>query len=142
MASGHLPFTLLHLTFHFRFILLFHILNLEPESGSKLDLHRTRTWITYIYTVELLVDTQFEYQLGLAKTLPDSKSKPLSLSSLRPLLHWTIFALSNLHSPQTLLRSPISGLRLKGDIANSFAKAHTLYRPPLMQVTVVYLAHS
>ncbi len=34
---------------------------------------------THIYTVELLVDTQFEYQLGLAKSLSDSKAN-LSLS--------------------------------------------------------------
>ncbi len=45
-ASSHLPFTLLHLTFHFHFILLFHILIIEPESGSEqtsVRFHRTLT---------------------------------------------------------------------------------------------------
>ncbi len=79
-ASSHISFTLLHLIFHFCFILLFHILNLEPESSSKQTSIRLRLRLpTYIYTVELLVDTQFKYQLGLAKSLSNSKSN-LSLS--------------------------------------------------------------
>ncbi len=63
---------------------------------------------TYIYAVELLVDTQFEYQLGMAKTLSDSKSN-LLLSSPQPLLRWTIFY-PNLRSPWTLLHNPIRAL--------------------------------
>ncbi len=51
-ASGRLPFTYSISIFHFRFILLFHILNLEPESGSEqtsIGFHRTPTRITYLY---------------------------------------------------------------------------------------------
>ncbi len=73
---------------------------------------------------------------------PASESKSLSLSSPWPLLHWTIFALSNPHSPWTPLCNPISGLWLKGDVANSFAKAHALRGPPLVRVTFVYVARS
>ncbi len=40
----------------------------------------------------------------------------------------------NLHSLWTPLYNLILGLQLKGDIANSFTKAHTLYRPPLVRV--------
>ncbi len=70
MASGHLPFTLLHLIFYFHFILLFHILNLEPEFSSeqtsvRIPSNSDSDLTTHIYTVELLVDTQFKYQLGL-----------------------------------------------------------------------------
>ncbi len=89
---------------------------------------------TYIYTVELLVDTQFEYQLGLAKSLSDSKSNLLLSKSMAsaPLDYLTLYP--NLHSLQTPLCNPILGLWLKGDIANSFAKAHALCGPPLVRV--------
>ncbi len=40
-----------------------------------------------MYTLELLVDTQFEYQLGLAKSLSDSKSN-LSLSKSAASAPW------------------------------------------------------
>ncbi|PBK60317.1 hypothetical protein ARMSODRAFT_982415 [Armillaria solidipes] len=36
----------------------------------------------------------------------------------------------------------ILGLQLKGDVANSFAKAHTLRGPPLMQSLLTYLAYN
>ncbi len=138
VVSSCLPFTLLHLTFHFCFILLFHILNLEPKSGSEqTSIGLGLRLLTYIYTVELLVDTQFEYQLGIAKTLSDSKSN-LSLSSPQPPLHWTILLYSNLRSLQTPLRNPILGLQLKGDIANSFAKAHTLHGPLLVRLSCLF----
>ena len=95
-----LTITLLHLIFHFRFILLFHILILEPEFGSEQTCQSPSDsdsdLSTYIYTLQLLVDTQFEYQLGLAKSLSNSKST-LLLSSLQPPLHWTI-SYSLLHS--------------------------------------------
>ncbi len=82
-ACGCLPFTLLHLTFHFCFILLFHILNLEPESGSEqtsVGFHRTPTWITYLY-MYCRTTCRYSVQIstGLAKSLSDSKSN-LSLS--------------------------------------------------------------
>ncbi len=51
-ASSHLPFTYSILIFHFCFILLFHILNLEPESSSEqtsVGFHWTPTQITYSY---------------------------------------------------------------------------------------------
>ncbi|PBK75398.1 hypothetical protein ARMSODRAFT_970061 [Armillaria solidipes] len=80
----------------------------EPEFGSE---QTSSDLPTHIYTVQLLVDTQFKYQLGLAKSLSDSKS--------------------------TLL---LSRLQLKGDIANSFAKAYTLQWTPHVQSILIYLA--
>ncbi|PBK59996.1 hypothetical protein ARMSODRAFT_1027004 [Armillaria solidipes] len=108
-----LTITLLHLISHFRFILLFHILILEPESGSEqtsVGFHRTLTRITYsyIYTVELLVDTQFEYQLGLAKSLSDSKVYSITLKSTASapldylLLSTPLHILRRLHSANQL----------------------------------------
>ncbi len=93
-----------------------------------------------MYTVELLVDTQFKYQLGLAKSLSDAKSN-LSLSksvASTPLDYLILYP--NPCSPQTLLHNLVLGLQLKGDIANSFAKAHALRGPLLVQITFVYLA--
>ncbi len=54
-----------------------------------------------------------------------------------PLDYLTLYP--NLPSPRTPLCNPILGLRLKGDIANSFAKAHALCGPPLVRVTFIYL---
>ncbi len=109
-AFSCLPFILLYLIFHFHFISLSHILNLEPEFGSKqtsIRFHQTLTWITYsyIYTVELLIDTQFEYQLGLAKSLSDCKSK-LSLSK-----SMASTPLDYLYSPSKCLLSTDSTLQ-------------------------------
>ncbi len=60
-ASNCLPFTLLHLIFHFCFILLFYILILGPKSSNKqtsVRFHWTPTQIyLLIYTVKLLVVT-------------------------------------------------------------------------------------
>ncbi len=52
VASGRLPFTYSILIFHFHFIWLFHILNLEPKSSSEqtsVGFHWTPTRITYSY---------------------------------------------------------------------------------------------
>ncbi len=70
----------------------------------------------HIYTVELLVDTQFEYQLGIAKTLFDSKFKSIALKSVAytPLDYLTLYPTFTLCG--TLLRNPILGLWLKGDV--------------------------
>ncbi|PBK96551.1 hypothetical protein ARMGADRAFT_1027583 [Armillaria gallica] len=88
---------------------------------------------------KLLVDTQFKYQLGLAKSLSDSKSNSIALKSVASaLLDYLLHP--NLHSLWTLFHNPILGLQLKGDVADSFAKAHILHGPPVMQVTFVYLA--
>ncbi len=115
MASGRLPFTYSIPIFHFRFILLFHILNLEPKSGSKQTSIGLRLGLpTYIYTVELLIDTQFEYQLGLAKSLSDSKSNPsLSKSAASaPLDHPYSLSKPSLSAdsvPQSNLRASAQG---------------------------------
>ncbi len=107
MASGRLLFTYSISIFHFRFILLFHILNLEPESGGEqtsVGFHQTLTQITYSYIYcRITCRYSVEYQLGLAKSLSDSKSNLLLSKSAAsaPLDHpYSIqtFALHGLHS--------------------------------------------
>ncbi len=145
MASGCLPFTLLHLISHFCFILLFHILNLEPKFGSKQTSVRFHWTLTQIYLLiyiyrritcrySVQISTWFS-QIFLWLQVHLSLSKSMASTLLD---YFTLYP--NLHSLQTLLHNPILGLWLKGDIANRFAKAHVLCRPPLVQVIFIYLA--
>ncbi len=95
----------------------------------------------YIYIVELLVVTQFKYQLGLAKSLSDSKSTPSLSKSMAStpldclLTLCTIFALHELHSVN---QSQGFGSRVTLLIASP--NAHALCWALLMQVILVYLA--